>query len=90
MTNINIFDVWVGVLICAVLFNGYYLRKKSKVFNISVVLIFLWMIYIQLFNKEIINNLYFTYYMPVLIFAVPWMIYWIDCKRNKRKKSDAH
>ena len=84
MTNNFLFNVWVGVLICAVLFTGFYLRKKSKIFNISVALIFLWMMYIQLFNKNIINNQYYTYYLPVFIFAIPWIIYWVNCKRKKR------
>jgi len=83
MIDISLLNVWVGVLICAVLFTGFYLRKKSKIFNISVALIFLWMTYIHLFNKDIINNQYFMYHLPVLIFAAPWIIYWINDKRKK-------
>lgn len=74
MTNTIALNIWIGLLIIAVLYYGINLGRKNKLYNLSPALIFLWLIYLKFIDTSIINNYGFIYGLPVVIFFIPWII----------------
>jgi len=84
MINITVFDIWIGFLVATTLVYGFHLGRKNKVFNASTALMFIWLVYAQLINEDIIYNRYYLYFFPVLIFSIPW--FYIGMIRFIKKK----